>query len=328
MGSEQRMSEVIEKDGFFCPSLKTRWGKAKWKELRENKKQFPVIEKLPVLHGVKDSVGKIFYEGEVADPLESDTNETRELSVVITDKTVMQKGGARVLLKDIHLTVRDGEMVLILGGSGAGKTTFLNAVMGSERANAKVTYGGMDLYEDYDRLKHYIGYVPQTDPLRLDDTVYMTLQNAAELKLPTHVVKDNKQLNERIRSVLETVGLSDESGNMVKKLSGGQRKRLSIAAEYIANPHLFFLDEPDSGLDGGQARILMENLRTIADAGKIVMLISHAPDRTANLFNKVIVLAKDKASGSGGLSFFGTVEDALAHYHTESLEEIVSVLER
>ena len=278
--------------------------------------------------GVKDSVSKMLFEGEIVEPIELGTDEKRELVVDITDRTVKQNGKERVLLQDIHLKLCDGEMCLILGGSGAGKTTFLNAVMGAERANAKVTYGGIDLYKDYDRLKHFIGYVAQMDPLRMDDTVYMTLHSAAQLKLPKQIVEDKEQLNERIKMVLETVSLTEESENLVRKLSGGQKKRLNIAVEYITNPHLFFLDEPDSGLDGSQARILMENLRTIADTGKIVMLISHVPDRVLHLFDKVIVLAKDKRSGVGGLSFFGSVKDALQHYQTETLEGIVAVLDK
>ncbi|MBP5790049.1 MAG: ATP-binding cassette domain-containing protein [Neisseriaceae bacterium] len=278
--------------------------------------------------GVKDSVSKMLFEGEIVEPIELGTDEKRELVVDITDRTVKQNGKERVLLQDIHLKLCDGEMCLILGGSGAGKTTFLNAVMGAERANAKVTYGGIDLYKDYDRLKHFIGYVAQMDPLRMDDTVYMTLHSAAQLKLPKQIVADKEQLNERIKMVLETVSLTEESENLVRKLSGGQKKRLNIAVEYITNPHLFFLDEPDSGLDGSQARILMENLRTIADTGKIVMLISHVPDRVLHLFDKVIVLAKDKRSGVGGLSFFGSVKDALQHYQTETLEGIVAVLDK
>lgn len=278
--------------------------------------------------GVKDSVSKMLFEGEIVEPIELGTDEKRELVVDITDRTVKQNGKERVLLQDIHLKLCDGEMCLILGGSGAGKTTFLNAVMGAERANAKVTYGGIDLYKDYDRLKHFIGYVAQMDPLRMDDTVYMTLHSAAQLKLPRQIVEDKEQLNERIKMVLETVSLTEESENLVRKLSGGQKKRLNIAVEYITNPHLFFLDEPDSGLDGSQARILMENLRRIADTGKIVMLISHVPDRVLHLFDKVIVLAKDKRSGVGGLSFFGSVKDALQHYQTETLEGIVAVLDK
>ena len=285
-------------------------------------------ERVLPFKGIKDSVSKMLFEGEIVEPIDMSGDEKRELVVDIIDRTVKQNGKERVLLQDIHLKVADGEMVLILGGSGAGKTTFLNAVMGAERANAKVTYGGIDLYESYNRLKHFIGYVAQMDPLRMDDTVYMTLHSAAQLKLPKQIVADSNQLNERIKMVLETVALTEESDNLVRKLSGGQKKRLNIAVEYITNPHLFFLDEPDSGLDGSQARILMENLRSIADTGKIVMLISHVPDRVLHLFDKVIVLAKDKRSGVGTLSFFGSVKDALAHYQTETLEGIVAVLDK
>lgn len=312
---------------FFYPAMATQWGKAAWRSLRGEGNRFFYSDRISGLKGITGSVNKILNEGEIADPLEGEEGVKRELTVDITDRTVTQNGVNRVLLKDIKLTVSDGEMVLILGGSGAGKTTFLNAVMGSERANARVTYGGIDMYEQYGRLKHYIGYVPQSDPLRKEDTVYMTLQNAAELKLPGHVVKDAEELNKRINEVLAIVGLTEEAGNMVKKLSGGQRKRLSIAAEYIAGPHLFFLDEPDSGLDGAQAKILMENLRTIADTGKIVMVISHVPDRAAQMYDKVLVLAKDKETGIGGLSYFGTVKGALKHYRAKTLEEIVAVLE-
>lgn len=86
---------------------------------------------------------------------------------------------------------------------------------------------------------------------------------------------------------------------MVAKLSGGQRKRLSIAMEFISNPSLFILDEPDSGLDGVMARELFEQLRLIADQGKIIIVITHTPDRVIDLFDDVIVLAKD-AKRTGG----------------------------
>ena len=144
---------------------------------------------------------------------------------------------------------------------------------------------------EYDKMKYDIGYVPQQDLLRPSDTVYNTLKNAAEMKMPKRTTPDEKE--ERIMTVLELLGLSRESESLVKKLSGGQRKRLSIAVEFIANPSLFFLDEPDSGLDGIMARSLMHSLRKIADENKIVMVITHAPDRAAELFDKVIVLAKN-----------------------------------
>ena len=108
----------------------------------------------------------------------------------------------------------------------------------------------------------------------------------------------------------------------MEKLSGGQRKRLSIAMEFISDPTLFILDEPDSGLDGVVARSLFEKLRAIADSGKIVMVITHTPDRVIDLFDDVIVLAKD-GSRTGRMAYYGTVEDARAFFGKESMEEIL-----
>lgn len=249
-----------------------------------------------------------------------------ELKIHIEERSVFQRFKRKTLLRDIDITVKSGEMVLILGGSGAGKTTFMNAVMGYEKAQGKILHGDIDIYEEYEQMKYEIGFVPQQDLLRGTDTVYDTLQNAAKMKLPKSM--SHEALEARIDQVLELLGLQPERDNLVVKLSGGQRKRLSIAVEYISDPSLFFLDEPDSGLDGIMARSLMENLRTIADTGKIVMVITHGPDRAAELFDKVVVLAKDTRDGIGKLAFFGSVAEAKAFFEADSLEGIVRRINR
>ncbi len=252
-----------------------------------------------------------------------------QLEVNIRERTAaIPGGGTRRLLKDIRLTVKPGEMVLILGGSGAGKTTFINAVMGNEKADAEIRLGSYDLYKDFDKVKRMIGSVPQFDLLRPNDTVHMTLKNAAQMKLPREFTSDERLLEARIMEVLGKLSLEKEDGSLVSKLSGGQRKRLSVATEYISDPAMFILDEPDSGLDGYQSRLLMQNLRTIADDDKIVMVISHAPDRTPELYNKVIVLAKSTAENCGQLAFYGSVEEALTFFETDSLEMVVGRVEQ
>jgi ABC-type multidrug transport system ATPase subunit len=149
--------------------------------------------------------------------------------------------------------------------------------------------------------------------------------NSAELRLPTNLSLEERE--QRVRQALGTFGLEDHSGDLVEKLSGGQRKRLSIALEYISSPSLFILDEPDSGLDGIMARELMQNLRIIASEGRIVMVITHTPDRVANLFDRVIVLAKDsgdgKSDGTGRLAFYGGIQEAKEFFETSSMEGIV-----
>lgn len=254
--------------------------------------------------------------------------ETSEKSLVIhiEERSVWNLFRKKVLLQDIDLSINPGEMVLILGGSGAGKTTFINAVMGYEKARGKIMEGDVDIYENYNQMKYEIGFVPQQDLLRLEDTVYGTLENAAEMKMPRRMTEEARKL--RIEEVLSVFGLEREKESLVSKLSGGQRKRLSIAVEFIADPTLFFLDEPDSGLDSVMARGLMENLRGIASQKKIVLVITHSPDRAADLFDKVIVLAKGTEDNIGHLAFYGTVDEAKHFFETETLEDIIRRINR
>lgn len=248
------------------------------------------------------------------------------LQIHIRERSVRHNFKKMILLQDIRLQVGSGEMVLILGGSGAGKTTFMNAVMGYEKADGQILYGNTDIYEEYDRMKYKIGFVPQKDLLRQSDTVFDTLLNAAQMKLPKHVSAE--QIKDRIETVLFMLGLNREQNSLVGKLSGGQRKRLSIAVEFIADPSLFFLDEPDSGLDGIMARTLMENLRGIADEGKIVMVITHGPDRAADLFDQVVVLAKSTIDNCGHLAYYGPVKEAYRYFGADTLEGVVKKINR
>ena len=247
------------------------------------------------------------------------------LSINITRRTAMSFLKRKVLLRDIHLNIPMGHMVLLLGGSGSGKTTFLNAVTGYEKAKAVITLGVNDVYKQYNSMKYDIGFVPQQDLVRGSDTVYRTLSDAARLRLPADYSMDKRR--NRINEVLATFGLTPVKSSLVDKLSGGQRKRLSIAMEYISDPTLFILDEPDSGLDGVMARALFEKLRSIANTGKIVIVITHTPDRVADLFDDVIVVAKD-AKRTGRLAYYGNTIDAYDFFGKRTMEEILMSVNR
>ena len=242
------------------------------------------------------------------------------LTVNLEERTATEWFRKKYLLRDIHMTIQPGHMVLLLGGSGAGKTTFLNAVNGYEPAKAEIMLNGQNMYTHYQEMQHDIGFVPQQDLMRGSDTVFRTLMDAANMRLPQDFTKADRQA--RVETVLEIFGLAPLKNSEVSKLSGGQRKRLSIALEFVSNPTLFILDEPDSGLDGVMARELFTRLREIADQGKIIMVITHTPDRVIDMFDDVIVLAKD-TSDTGRLAFFGSIEEARVFFGKEKMEEIV-----
>ena len=247
------------------------------------------------------------------------------LTVNLEERSVTEFFQKKVLLRDIHMAIPQGHMVLLLGGSGAGKTTYLNAINGYEKAKAEVMLNGNNMYTQYKKMQYEVGFVPQSEMMRGKDTVLNTLLDAAKLRLPKEV--SPAQRRERVNEVMEIFGLLPVKNNLVEKLSGGQKKRLSISMEFISNPSLFILDEPDSGLDGVMARELFEQLRKIADTGKIVIVITHTPDRVIDLFDDVIVLAKDSAR-TGRLAFYGSIEEARKFFGKEKMEEIVKSVNR
>ena len=247
------------------------------------------------------------------------------LTVNLEERTATEFFKKKYLLRDIHMYIRPGHMVLLLGGSGAGKTTYINAVNGYEKAKAEVVLNGRNMYKEYKDMQYDIGFVPQQDLMRGSDSVFRTLADAASLRLPATFTKADREA--RVNEVMDIFGLTPVKNNLVVKLSGGQRKRLSIAMEFLSNPSLFILDEPDSGLDGVMARELFEQLRQIADQGKIIIVITHTPDRVIDLFDDVIVLAKD-ANRTGRLAWFGPIGEAREFFGKEKMEEIVKSVNR
>jgi ABC-type multidrug transport system ATPase subunit len=181
------------------------------------------------------------------------------------------------------------------------------------------------MYKQYRKMQYEVGFVPQYGMMREKDTVEATMLDAAKLRLPRDV--SAQQRRKRVDEVLDIFGLTPSKTHLVEKLSGGQKRRLSIAMEFISNPSLFILDEPDSGLDGVMARELFVQLRKIADTGKIVIVITHTPDRVIDLFDDVIVLAKDSAR-TGRLAFYGSIADARKFFGRDRMEEIVKAVNR
>ena len=216
-------------------------------------------------------------------------------------------------------------MVNVMGSPGAGKTTFVNAITGYEKADAKIYLKGKNVYDNFNKIKHDIGFVPQQDLMRYEDTVKNTVLDSAKLRLPANMKKS--ELKEKLETTLDIFGLRSVQDSLVQKESGGQKKRTSISMELIANPYLFILDEPDSGLDGVLARELISRLHDISREGKIVIVITHSPDRVLDLFDETIILAKD-ANKVGRLVFHGSVEETKAFFGKEKMEDVIKMINR
>jgi ABC transport system ATP-binding/permease protein len=230
-------------------------------------------------------------------------------------------GGGRLILRDVSISIAPREFVALVGGSGAGKSTLMKALAGYAPAtNGQVLVNGDDFYEQLDAYRALLGYVPQDDTLHRELPAARALAYAARLRLPADTSR--AEIDERVARVLESVDMTAHRDKRVDQLSGGQRKRVSIAAELLADPSLFFLDEPTSGLDPGLEKRMMYTLRRLADGGRTIVLVTHA---TANIAqcDHVAFMAE------GRLVFFGPPADALRFFGVESgdFADIYSKLE-
>ena len=228
-------------------------------------------------------------------------------------------GGSIKLLDDVCLTIQPNEFVGLLGPSGAGKSTLMDSLNGMRPATSgNVLVNNLDLYRHLDSLKQSIGYVPQDDIIHRELTVYRTLYYVARLRLSSDV--STKEIDQIINEVMDVTGLAERRDVPVSQLSGGQRKRVSIAVELITKPSVIFLDEPTSGLDPSTEEKIMKLFRQIAESGRTVILTTHAMENV-KLFDKIVVLMRGK------LVFYGAPQEALAHVQAESFKDLYDKLE-
>ena len=185
------------------------------------------------------------------------------------------KVDGKELLDNISLTARPGTLTAIIGGSGAGKTTLSRLIAGYTRPSAgSVTFEGHNIHAEYATMRSRIGMVPQDDVVHRQLTVNQALGYAAELRLPPDTSKQERA--QVVAQVLEELDLTKHADTRVDKLSGGQRKRASVALELLTQPSLLLLDEPTSGLDPALDRQVMLMLRQLADAGRVVLVVTHS----------------------------------------------------
>ncbi|MCW2519238.1 MAG: transporter ATP-binding protein, partial [Mycobacterium sp.] len=183
--------------------------------------------------------------------------------------------GNKTLLDNISLTARPGTLTAVIGPSGAGKSTFARLVAGyTHPTTGRVAFEGHDVHAEYASLRSRIGMVPQDDVVHGQLTVRQALMYAAELRLPPDTTKADRE--QVVNEVLEELEMTKHLDTRVDKLSGGQRKRASVALELLTGPSLLILDEPTSGLDPALDRQVMTMLRQLADAGRVVLVVTHS----------------------------------------------------
>ena len=224
------------------------------------------------------------------------------------------------ILHDVSCTIESNEFVAIIGGSGAGKTTLMNAISSYDaNFSGEILFNGIDVKSHFNMLKSLIGYVPQEDIIYDNLTLQKMLYYTAKLKMPGDT--SEKEIRERIGQVLNMVELSQHKNTLIRKLSGGQKKRASIAVELLADPSVFFLDEPTSGLDPGTEQKLMMTLNKLSKArGKTIIMATHTT-QSLQLCDKVIIM------GQGGrLCFCGAPDKAKMFFDTDNLVDVYNMV--
>lgn len=236
------------------------------------------------------------------------------MNITATDLTVT--AGRVTILDKVTLRLKQGQFVGILGPSGSGKSTLLTALSGR-----RTFQSGEVLYNEHPmegRPGETVGFVPQDDNLHTALKTGRLLSYSARLQMPD---KSKDQINKLVDLTLRSVGLEDRKQTTVKKLSGGQRKRVSIAQELLLSPKALFLDEPTSGLDPELEKSVMKLSARLAKEGRLVVMTTHILD-SISLFDRLLFLV------SGQTAFFGQPEEALAFFNVSDMHHIYPLLAR
>ena len=238
--------------------------------------------------------------------------DVQEVSFQVPDQST---GKPKLLLDDISLVVRPRELIGLLGPSGAGKTTLMNALNGFVRpTSGQVRYNGVDLYRNLSRLKSTIGFVPQEDIMHKQLSVRRCLYYAAKLRLPEDL--SDAEINRRVEEMLDILKIDPQRwDNPVGTLSGGQRKRVSIGIELLPKPGVLFLDEPTAGLDPRTETLMMMLFRQLANQGSTIVITTHLL-ASFGVLDKVVVLVQ------GRLAFYGPGTKFLDYFKAEAPPDV------
>ena len=226
----------------------------------------------------------------------------------------------KIGLQPISLNIPTATFAALMGPSGCGKSTLLKCLNGDNPATSgDVLIHGLSLKENFNLIKKKIGYVPQDDIIHRELTVYKTLYYAAKLRLPDDT--SDEEINKRINRVIKSLNLDqdehkDVRGIKVGSLSGGQRKRISIAVELLTEPTILFLDEPTSPLDPETIENFLKSLQNLTEEGTTIIMVTHKPE-DLNYVDQVIFLGIQ-----GYLTYKGPAKALTSHFDTNTIVEV------
>ncbi len=194
--------------------------------------------------------------------------------------------GGREVVRNLSFSVRRGECFGILGPNGAGKTTTLRCCLGLTRADGgAIELGGLPVPEAARLARYRVGVVPQFDNLDPDFTVTENLVMFARyFDIPGRVAR------ERVPRLLEFAGLADRATARIDALSGGMKRRLTLARALVNDPDILFLDEPTTGLDPQARHLIWDGLKRLVAGGKTLILTTHFMDEAERLCNRLCVM--------------------------------------
>ena len=223
--------------------------------------------------------------------------------------------GKKQLLKEIDFELPAGEILAIIGRSGQGKSSLLKLIQGINRCDKQsvVRIGGVDYRKS--EIRKRIAILPQDPPLRPELTVEETILDGARSSMDVRNFKQDAL--GRLEKFCELFGLSERKHNLVKTLSAGELRRVALARELMGSPGLVILDEPLSGLDPYNSRILCTHLKQLAFLGHTIILTTHSYEALL-IANKILILHQ------GEEAFFGTVQAAYAHFNTNDPQALLT----
>ena len=236
-----------------------------------------------------------------------DLSEELAITAIGIEKTY--SNGVKAL-KKMDLSIPSKSLLAVMGPSGCGKSTLLKALNGDTPATkGRVLLFGQELLSNYDYLKTQIGYVPQDDIVHQQLTVEQCMYFTAKIRLDNPL---DSKIDKKINAILSDLNISHIKHNLISEISGGQRKRVSIAVELLTEPLILFLDEPTSPLDPQTVEDFLVILKKLSDKGTTVVMVTHKPE-DLEYMDEVIFMAE-----GGNITYYGDSKKYKQYFKVET----------